>query len=70
MERWLNVSNLRIDLVYYSRLFTTVRQIYTSQPVAPRHSLELLARFIVDAEAIVNAVEATISEIGRDLNLL
>jgi hypothetical protein len=55
---------------YYLRLFTTLRRSYPSQPVAPRDSLELLARFITDAEATVFAVEATISEIRRDFNLL
>ncbi|MBV9385300.1 MAG: hypothetical protein JOZ78_02615 [Chroococcidiopsidaceae cyanobacterium CP_BM_ER_R8_30] len=54
---------------YYLRLFTTLRQIYPSQPVASRDSLELLAQFITDAQATVNAVEATISEIRRDFNL-
>lgn len=55
---------------YYLRLFTVLRQIYPSQPAATRDSLELLARFIAEAEATVDAVEATISEIRRDLNLL
>lgn len=55
---------------YYVRLFTTLRQIYPSQPAASRDSLELLSRFIAEAEATVNAVEATISEIKRDFNLL
>jgi len=56
---------------YYLRLFTTLRQIYPSQPVAPRDSLvELVTRFVTDAEATVDAVEATISEIRRDFNFL
>ena len=56
--------------VYYSRLFTTLRQIYIFQPVAPRDSLELLAKFMIEAEVTVAAVEATIAEIKRDFNLL
>lgn len=55
---------------YYLRLFITLRQIYPSQPVALHDSLELLARFINDAEATVNAVGATIFEIRRDFNLI
>lgn len=55
---------------YYLRLFTTLRQIYPSQPVVPRDSLDLLARFIADAGATVDAIEATIFEVRRDFNLL
>ena len=54
---------------YYSRLFTTLRQIYPAQPVASRDSLELLDRFIAEAEATVDAIEATVAEIRRDFNL-
>ena len=54
---------------YYLRLFTALRQIYASQPTAARDRLELLDRFISEAEATVDAVEATVSEIRRDFNL-
>jgi hypothetical protein len=54
---------------YYSRLFTTLRQIYTFQPVAPRDSLELLIKFITEAEVTVAAVKASIAEIRGDFNL-
>ena len=64
------LQNVRETDVYYSRLFTTLRQIYTFQPVAPRDSLELLAKFMTEAEVTVAAVEATITEIKRDFNLL
>ena len=64
------LQNVRETDVYYSRLFTTLRQIYTFQPVAPRDSLELLAKFMTEAEVTVAAVEATIAEINRDFNLL
>ncbi len=54
---------------YYSRLYTALRQIYPSQPVASRDSLELLGRFIQEAEATVDAIAATVQEIRRDFNL-
>jgi len=37
--------------------------------VASRDSLELLDRFIAEAEATVDAIEATVAEIRRDFNL-
>ena len=54
---------------YYARLFTTLRQIYPAQPMASRDSLELLARFIAEAEATVDAIGATVAEIRRDFQL-
>ncbi|MGL6342917.1 MAG: hypothetical protein ACRC80_27725 [Waterburya sp.] len=54
---------------YSSRLFTTLKRIYAFQPVAPRDSLELLAKFIAEAEVTVAAVKATIKEIKEDFNL-
>jgi hypothetical protein len=55
---------------YYSRLFIALRQIYPAQPMAHRDNLNLLARFITEAEATIDAVEASITEIKRDFNLL
>ena len=46
------------------------REVQTFQPVAPRDSLELLAKFIMEAEVTVAAVEASIIEIRRDFDLL
>ncbi len=54
---------------YYLRLFTALRQIYPAQPVASRDSLEILARFIGEAQASVDAVGATLAEIKRDFDL-
>ncbi|AFZ11299.1 hypothetical protein Cri9333_0679 [Crinalium epipsammum PCC 9333] len=58
----------RADM-YYSRLFTALRQIYPAQPVATRDNLELLVRFLAEAEATVDAIGATVAEIRRDFNL-
>ncbi|MFB2972084.1 hypothetical protein ACE1CD_24255 [Aerosakkonema sp. BLCC-F183] len=55
---------------YESRLHTTLRQIYPAQPLASRASLELLARYIEEAEAIADAIAASVAEIRRDFNLL
>ena len=54
---------------YYSRFYVTLRRIYESQPLASRDIVELLTRFINEAEATVEAVGATIQEIRRDFNL-
>ncbi|MCL1467328.1 hypothetical protein [Argonema galeatum] len=54
---------------YNSCLYTMLRQIHPAQPVASRASLELLTRYIEEAEATVNAVAASVSEIRRDFNL-
>jgi hypothetical protein len=54
---------------YYLRLFTALQQIYPAQPVASRDSLELLARFIGEAQASVDAVGATLAEIKKDFDL-
>ena len=55
---------------YYSRFYTTLRRIYESQPVASSANLELLARFIDDAQATADATEASIQDIKRNWNLL
>jgi hypothetical protein len=55
---------------YYSRLYITLRRIYESQPLANRDTLELLARFMDEAEAVNAATDATVREIKRDFNLL
>jgi hypothetical protein len=44
--------------------------IYPAQPMAHGDNLNLLARFITEAEATIDAVEASITEIKRDFNLL
>lgn len=54
---------------YYTRFYLNLRRIYESQPVAARDSLELLARYINEATATVDAIGATIQEIRRDFNL-
>ena len=54
---------------YYLRLFTALQQIYPAQPVASHDSLELLARFITEAQASVDAVGATLAEIKKDFDL-
>lgn len=55
---------------YSSRFYVTLRRVYESQPLASRDSLELLAKFINEAEATIEAIRATIQEIKRDFNLL
>jgi hypothetical protein len=54
---------------YYSRFYVTLRRVYESQPLASRDTLELLAKFISEAEATIAAIRATIQEIKRDFNL-
>lgn len=54
---------------YYSRFYATLRRIYESQPMASAANLELLAKFIEEAQATVDATAATIGEIRRDFNL-
>jgi hypothetical protein len=54
---------------YYSRFYGTLRRVYESQPLASRDTLELLAKFINEAEATVEAIRATTQEIKRDFNL-
>jgi hypothetical protein len=54
---------------YYSRLYITLRRIYESQPLANRDTLELLARFMDESGATVDAIAATVAEVRRDLNL-
>lgn len=54
---------------YYTRFYVTLRRIYSAQPAAARDMLELLARYIDEAEATIEAIGATIREIRRDFNL-
>ncbi|PSB04454.1 hypothetical protein [Merismopedia glauca] len=54
---------------YYLRLFTVLREIYRSQPMASRDNLKLLDRYINEAEATIDAIAATVSEIRRDFHL-
>jgi hypothetical protein len=54
---------------YYSRFYTLLRQIASSQPIANPAVLELLHRSIDDAEATSNALEATIQEEKRNFNI-
>lgn len=54
---------------YYSRFYTLLRQIASSQPIANPALLELLHRSIDDAEATSNALEATIQEEKRNFNI-
>ncbi|MBW4618396.1 MAG: hypothetical protein KME17_03290 [Cyanosarcina radialis HA8281-LM2] len=54
---------------YYSRFHTTLRQIYECQPIASHDILELLARYISESEAVVDATVASIQEIKKNWNL-
>ena len=54
---------------YYTRFYVTLRRIYESQPIAPRDTLELLARYIDESEVTVDAIGASIQEIKRNWNL-
>lgn len=54
---------------YYSRFYVTLRRIYDSQPAASRDSLELLGRYINEAESTNEAIQASIQEIKRNWNL-
>lgn len=55
---------------YYSRFYTLMLRIAESYPVAPNATLELLTRSIDEAQAIIDASEATIQEAKSDWNLL
>lgn len=55
---------------YYSRFYVILRQIYDAQPVASRDILELLARYINEADATIEAIQASIEDIKRNWNLL
>ncbi|MGA9379394.1 MAG: hypothetical protein WBV73_11560 [Phormidium sp.] len=54
---------------YYSRFYIILRRIYDAQPVAPRDNLELLARYINEAGATIEAIQASIQDIKRNWNL-
>lgn len=54
---------------YYSRFYTLLRQIARSQPFANAAMLELLYRSIDEAEATVDALEASIQEEKRNYNI-
>jgi trans-aconitate methyltransferase len=58
----------RVD-TYYTRFYVTLRRVYNSQPAADRDTLELLARYIDEAEATIEGIGATVREIRRDFNL-
>jgi hypothetical protein len=55
---------------YYSRFYTLLRRIAESQPLADTAMLNLLQQSIEQAQATVEALEATIKEIKGDLNIL
>lgn len=54
---------------YYSRFNTLLGRIAESQPIADRAILELLNRSIAEAQAIIDAAEASIREEKRNFNL-
>ncbi|OCR01435.1 hypothetical protein BCD67_21735 [Oscillatoriales cyanobacterium USR001] len=54
---------------YYSRFYVILRRIYDARPVASRDTLELLARYINEADATIEAVQASIQDIKRNWNL-
>jgi hypothetical protein len=55
---------------YYSRFYNLLRRIAQSQPLADTAMLNLLQQSIEQAQATVEALEATIKEIKGDLNIL
>ncbi|WP_228061232.1 hypothetical protein [[Phormidium] sp. LEGE 05292] len=55
---------------YYSRFYVILRRIYDAQPVAPRDILELLSRYISEADGTIEAIQASIQDIKRNWNLL
>ena len=55
---------------YYTRFYRLLRQIAESQPFVNPAILELLTRSMEEAEATINALEASILEIKRDWNIL
>ncbi|MGK7878153.1 MAG: hypothetical protein AB4426_34070 [Xenococcaceae cyanobacterium] len=68
LEQLQNVQE-RAD-TYYTRFYRLLRQIAESQPLANPAILELLDRSMEEAEATINALEASILEIKRDWNIL
>ncbi|MCT7953429.1 hypothetical protein NG798_26880 [Ancylothrix sp. C2] len=54
---------------YYSRFYIILRRIYDAQPVASTDTLDLLTRYIDEADATIEAVEASIQDIKRNWNL-
>jgi hypothetical protein len=54
----------------YSRFYTLLLRIAEAQPIASSAMLNLLAQTIEQAEADVDAVEASIREAKRDFDLL
>jgi hypothetical protein len=54
---------------YYSRFYVILRRIYDARLVASRDTLELLARYINEADATIEAVQASIQDIKRNWNL-
>jgi hypothetical protein len=55
---------------YYSRFYTTLRQIYSAQPHANRATLELLNQNLQQSQSVVEAIQASIQDIKRNWNLL
>lgn len=53
----------------YSRLHILLLRIGEAQPTAPTATLDLLAQTITQAQATIEAGEASIQETKRDLNL-
>lgn len=51
---------------YYTRFYVTLRRIYEAQPVALHDSLELLAKYINEADSTIAAIQASIQEIERN----
>ncbi|MBW4619374.1 MAG: hypothetical protein KME17_08450 [Cyanosarcina radialis HA8281-LM2] len=54
---------------YYTRFYVTLRQLYEAQPTARRDSLELLVKYMDEAEVTIAAIQASLQEIKRNWNL-
>jgi hypothetical protein len=68
LEQLQNIQE-RAD-TYYTRFYRLLRQIAESQPLANAAILELLNRSMEEAQATINALEASIREIKKDWNIL
>lgn len=54
---------------YYTRFYVTLRRIYEAQPIASIDSLELLTKYIEDAQVTIEVIQASIQDIKRNWNL-
>ena len=54
---------------FYSRLYTIMLRVAESQPITDFATLDLLFETIERSQAIISAVEASVQEAKRDLNI-